>query len=269
MAEFAVNRRISRALSLGFAMFVFTAPAPAADQPQLPRPPCATEPVPDYPPVGVVPAVKLWTGSDLGPGWTPPACTLWPNGAASVVVGLAGHFDAAGGADALLARIGAISSLIDVRYWSVTDKRWDNLFTRAVALYGPDPKKTRRDFSAAELSAGGSFYFVTTGKRSGKDIVVRLQVIAIDSARLVLETENVTPLRSGFFTFAAPGNLQSWYFLDRDIGSAWRFYGLTRVLYASSFLGIVIPKNSYINRAVAMYRHFLELPTDRDPPAAP
>jgi hypothetical protein len=31
----------------------------------------------------------------------------------------------------------------------------------------------------------------------------------------------------------------------------------------------VIPDKSYINRSVAMYRHFLGLRTDRDPPAAP
>jgi hypothetical protein len=41
------------------------------------------------------------------------------------------------------------------------------------------------------------------------------------------------------------------------------------VLYANALLGGIIPTNSYINRSVAMYRHFLGLATDQGPPAAP
>ena len=213
--------------------------------------------------------MNLWTKADLGPGWTPPSCTSWPAGAATIVAGLAGRFQYAGNPDALLARIGAISSLSEVRYWSVTEMQWNNMFTRAVALDGPDPKKTRGDFSAAELRAGGNFYFAAADNRSGKDAVSRLRVMAADGGHFVLETENVTPLRWSVLTYAAPGSFQTWYFLDRDASGAWRFYSLTRVLYASSLLSSVIPEKSYINRSVAMYRHFLGLPTDRDPPAAP
>ena len=211
----------------------------------------------------------LWSKTDLGLGWTPPSCTSWPAGSATIVVGLAGHFQYAGSADALLARIGAISSLSEVRYWSVTEKQWNNMFTRAVALDGPDLNKTRGDFSAAELRMGGNYYFAAADNRSGKDAVSRLRVIAVDGAHFVLETENVTPLRWTILTYAAPGSFQTWYFLDRDGDGAWRFYSLTRVLYASSLLRGVIPDKSYINRSVAMYRHFLGLRTDRDPPAAP
>jgi hypothetical protein len=211
----------------------------------------------------------LWSKTELGSGWTPPSCTAWPAGEATIVVGLAGHFQYAGSADTLLARIGAISSLSEVRYWSVTEKQWNNMFARAVALNGPDLKKTRGDFSAAELRMGGNFYFAAADNRSGKDAVSRLRVIAADGAHFVLETENVTPLRWTILTYAAPGGFQTWYFLDRGGDGAWRFYSLTRVLYASSLLRGVIPDKSYINRSVAMYRHFLGLRTDRDPPAAP
>jgi hypothetical protein len=208
----------------------------------------------------------LWTKSDLGPNWTPPSCAAWQPGAATIVVGLAGHFNYAGGADALLARMGAISSLVEVRYWSVTDKQWNKMFPRAAALDGRDPKKTRGDFSTAEMRAGGDLYFVAADNRSGKDAVSRLRVTAADREHVVVETENVTPLRWMFLTYAAPGSFQTWYFLDRDPGGTWRFYSLTRVLYASSLFGSVIPNDSYINRAVAMYRHFLGLPADRNPP---
>ena len=143
------------------------------------------------------------------------------------------------------------------------------MFTRATALDGPNAERPRGDFSAAELGTGGVLYFVAADNRSGKDAVSRLQVTAADSMHLVIETENVTPLRWTILTYAAPGDFQTWYFLDRDSGGDWRFYSLTRVLYASSIFGGIVPERSYINRSVAMYRHFLMLPTDQDPPAAP
>jgi hypothetical protein len=246
-------------------LLLFAAPASALTP--SPRPPCGAAPVPDYPRLGEAPNVTLWSRDDLSPGWTPPSCTPWR--AATIIVGLAGHFPYAGGGDALLARIGAISSLSEVRYWSVTEKQWNTMFTRAVALNGPDPKHARGDFSAAELRAGGDFYFSAADNRSGKDAVSRLHVVTADGAHFVVETENVTPLRWSVLTYAAAGNFQTWYFLDRDADDSWRFYSLTRVLYASSLFGRVIPANSYINRSVAMYRHFLGLPTDQGPPAAP
>lgn len=264
-----MNHRWHRAFFWVLAILLIPGLAPVAALSNLPGPPCSALPNPEYPHVGDAPNVKLWTKSDLDPDWTPPKCTAWKSGAVTIVVGLAGRFNYAGSADALLARFGAISSLVQVRYWSVTDKQWNNMFTRAVALDGPDPKKLRRDFSADELRAGSNLYFVAADIRSGKDAVSSLHVTAADSAHFVVETENVMPLRWAFLTYAAPGSLQTWYFFDRDTDATWRFYSLTRVLYASSLFDSVIPNKSYINRAVAMYRHFLDLPTDRDPPVAP
>jgi len=264
-----VIHRLRGALFASLTIFLFSGQAPGAALWQFPEPPCAVKPVPDYPPVGNASNVKLWTMSDLGPNWTPPKCTSWRRGEATIVTGLARRFKYAGSADAMLARFGAISLLVEVRYWSVTDSHWNNMFARAVALDGQDPKKKRMDFSAAELRSGRTFYFDAADNRSGKDAVSRLHVTTADSEHLVVETENVTPLRWAFLTYAAPGNFQTWYFLDRDSDGTWRFYSLTRVLYASSLFSSVIPDKSYINRAEAMSRHFLDLPTDRDPPAAP
>jgi hypothetical protein len=257
------------ALFAVFSVLLFADLALAATLSQFPRPPCVAQPVPSYPPPGEAPNVKLWTGSDLGSGWTAPTCTPWPDGAATIVVGLAADSNYRAGADALLIRIGAISSLSEVRYWSVTDKKWNNMFVRATALDGLGSKKPRGDFSAAELRAGSNLYFVAADTRSGRDAISRLHVVAADGAHIVVETENITPLRWGLFTYTAPGSFQTWYFLDRDAGDTWRFYSLTRVLYASPLFASVISNKSYINRAVAMYRHFLNLPTDRGPPPAP
>ena len=249
-------------------LLLLTVPARPADWP-APRPPCAGAPIPDFPNTGDPPNVKVWNASDLPPNWTPPSCTPWPPGGATIVSALSGQFPFAGGMDALKARIGAISSMGTVRYWSVMDKEWMNMFVHAVALDGPDAKKTRADFSPAELSAGATLYFIAADNRSGRDAVSRLHVIASDDAHFALETENVTPLRYAFFTYAAPGAFQTWYFLQQGPANSWRFYSVTRVKYASSLFGAIVPERSYVNRAVAMYRHFLGQKTDQDPPAAP
>jgi hypothetical protein len=231
----------------------------------MPQPPCNGQPTPDYPALAAAPVIQLWAASDLDPAWVPPACTAW-QGPSNIIVGLSGRFAYTGSADALLTRIGAISTLGEVRYWSVTDKQWMNMFTHAVALDGPDAKKARGDFSAAEIHATRDLYFVAADNRSGKDAISRLHVIAADSSHIVLETENVTPLRYSFLTYAGPGSLQTWYFLDRDGNAAWRFYSLTRVHYASSLFASIIPSQSYINRSAAMYRHFLGIAAPSSPP---
>lgn len=233
-----------------------------------PTPPCAGVPVPDYPSVGQSPNVMLWSSSDLA-GWTPPTCTPWPAGAASLVTALSGSFHLDGGINAVKTKIGSISSLLEVRYWSVTDKAWKNMFVHATALDGPSLEKPRSDFAAAELRAGTTLYFMAADNRSGHETVSRLHIIAMDEEHFVIETENVTPLRWTFLTYAAPGSFQTWYFLNRNPGNNWRFYSLTRVLYASALFGKIVPDRSYINRAVAMYRYFSNEPTDGSPPAAP
>jgi len=235
---------------------------------EKPRPPCGVEPSPNYPALDAPPVIKLWTQADLA-SWSPPLCTAWAGGSATLAVGLAGRFRSASDADAMLARIGAVSSLRDVRYWSITDKQWNPMFVRATALDGPDPKKARVDFSTSEMRAGSDVYFLAADNRSRDEAVSRLHVREADSGHIIIETANVTPLRWMFLSFAAPGNIQTWYFLDREAGGSWRFYSLTRVLYGSPFFVRFVSGESYVNRALAMYRHLAGIPTDRDPPPGP
>ncbi|HEX5279490.1 MAG TPA: DUF6675 family protein [Micropepsaceae bacterium] len=235
-----------------------------------PRPPCAAaDPVPGYAPLDAPPNIALSTARDTAASWNIPACTVWTQNSATLVVGLAGRFHSAADPAALLARIGAISSLTDVRYWSVTDKRWNAMFTRAFALDGRDPGKRRADFSADDLLSGRELNFLAADNRSGRDAVSSLRVTGDSNSTIVLETANATPLRWFLLSFAAPGNVQTWYFFTHETGDSWRFYSFTRVLYAARLFERIIPDASYINRAVAMFRYFSDVPTDRDPPAAP
>jgi hypothetical protein len=252
----------------GLMLLAMAGSAFAVTLPEKPLPPCEGEPIPGYPALGAPPAITLLTAADAG-RWTVPSCTAWHGNSASLVVGLAARFRSASDTDVLLSRIGAISSLRGVHYWSVTDKQWNAMFTRATALEGSNPEKPRGDFSAAELHSGRDLYFLAADNRSRYETVSRLRVSERDKGRIVIESDNVTPLRWLFTSFAAPGDVQTWYFLEHEAAESWRFYSLTRVQYGSLWFSGVIPNASYVNRALAMYRYIAGIPTDRDPPAAP
>ena len=258
-----------RKLLAGLAIVLFAGSCFAVASSEKPRAPCGVEPVPNYPALGAPPEIVLWTASGASEDWIPPACTAWQGSSATLVLGLAARFRDTGDADTMLARIGAISSLRDVRYWSVTDKQWNAMFTRASALEGPNPGSQRGNFSAGELRAGHDLYFLAADNRSREAAVSRLRVSEARTGGIIVETSNVTPLRWFFLSFAGPGDVQTWYFLEQETGDSWRFYSLTRVLYASPVFVHVIANASYINRALAMYRHFADTDADLVPPAGP
>ena len=107
----------------------------------------------------------------------------------------------------MLARIGAISTLPKVRYWSVTDKRWNVLFERATSLSGPNSNTPRGDFSAAEIRGGSDLYFLSADNRMEKDTVTRLRAKDAGAERIVLEMTNVSPLRWLGFTLVPAGDI--------------------------------------------------------------
>ena len=123
---------------------------------------------PRYSDVGSPPNVETWTNHDSAPEWIPPACTGWTSTGARVLVALAGSFHHSGSVDDLLSRFGAVSTLRNIHYWSVTDKNWDTLITDASALAGPDAGLRRPDFTAAEMKEGDQ-YLVQYDNRSSSE----------------------------------------------------------------------------------------------------
>jgi hypothetical protein len=223
-----------------------------------PQPPCAgAAPIPAY---TNPPAVRTWGKADLEP-WTPPACLGWPREPFRLIVALAASFRHDGDADALLARFGAISTKRGLRYWSVTDKAWRVLITHAAALGG-------RDFTPEEMKRAADLYFEEVDNRSSAAVVYRLRVREASPNRIVIETENVTPISAFFVTLFPPGSLRATYFLERREPDTWGFYGLSSNGAEASALASV-SEASYVNRAAALYRHFIGVPADRDPPLAP
>jgi hypothetical protein len=231
-----------------------------------PQPPCGTEPVPPYPAVDAPATSKLWSRSELGRDWKPPACTGWTAPGFTTLVTTVARFSAESGAEGLLHRIGAISELAGMRYWSTTHQRWQILISDAYAVTGPDTGRRRGGFSPGEMKAGNSLYFDQTDNLTGKG-TCRMHISDVSADRIVFAVENVSTMRYLFLPVFPPGEMQSVYFLDREPENVWRYYSIVRTGLKANSL-VTANDSSAINRAVAFYRWLVGIPADREPPAA-
>ncbi|MFM2041969.1 MAG: hypothetical protein RLY86_545 [Pseudomonadota bacterium] len=271
-------------LALGLLLLVQSAPAglvglvgtaAAAESGGQPLPvDCAAPPAGDP---AAPPVLRLWTKDKH---WRPPACTGWGDPGFQVLMDLAGTIRGPGEMGALLDRLGAISTMEGLRYWSTRRKRWEVLITDAAALSGPAADLRRADFTAGELTAGAPVHFVQEDNRSGETMVYRLTLREVTADRLVVAVDNVTPAAKLIFTMADPGSLQALHILERLPGSPnadaaagapgglWSYRMLSRTsLGASSLFAGRTP--SLANRAMALYRFVAGIPDTTEPPAAP
>lgn len=251
-------------IAIVFALLVLSRVAAGSEGPW---PPCAGAPRPAYAHVGEPPQVQVWRGADVGDGWHPPDCAEWISLKPGMLVALAGRFPSDGSLDSLLARFGAVSALLHVRYWSVTDGKWERLIASANALDGPDLKRQRSDFTVEELKSGRYLYFAQEDNRSSGPVIYRLRVHGVTTDRFTVEIENITPVRFYLVQLYAAGSLRSLYFLDRGARGGWDYYSLMEVSSDASSL-TQGNERSYVNRTVALFRHIAGIPTDQDPPAA-
>lgn len=257
-------------LSAGLAaLAVLGSPASAfaAARDVGPAPPCGGDIWPLFSAAGAPPAIATWRAADLVK-WTPPACTGWPSDSRSrLVVALAATFRFAGSIEALLTRLGSISTLRHVRYWSATDKTWRTLALDAAALASSNPKTRRSDFAASELAKGSQLHYWVKDSRSGS-VVYRMGILERNSRRIVLASENASPVRALSITLFEPGVLQTVQFLERRGPDSWTVYLLSRIDRRASVFAAG-HEASFVNRAVALYRHLAGIPTDQTPPASP
>jgi hypothetical protein len=231
-----------------------------------PQPPCGKEPFPPYPRLDDSAVVKSWSASDFGSDWSPPACTGWSAVGFTTLVTTVARFRHVTEAEGLLRRIGAISELAGIRYWSTTHKRWQTLVVDAYALTTSRSGLRREDFTPEEMKEGNVLYFEQVDNLSGK-ATYRMHIAKTSTDRLVIDIENVSTMRYLFIPIFHPGETQSICFLNRESDTVWRYYSIVRTAKSANRL-IAGNESSAVNRAVAFYRHFVGIPTDQEPPAA-
>jgi len=240
--------RITRILSV-FAVCIVCVGAANAEI--GPRPPCdGVSSFPAFAPAGNTPNYRVWTEVD----WAPPACTGWTS-KAGVVVAVAGEFHFDGTVDDLLMRFGAISTLTNVRYWSVTEDTWLTLITHAEALRAPDLSEPRADFKATEVKSGRDLYFTETDNRLGEPVLYRMSANTKQES-LVVTIKNVSAIKKLMLSVVDPGDRESIHYLTRIGPGTWSYYALARTATTPLSPFGVIRAESYVNRALALYSHF-------------
>jgi hypothetical protein len=221
---------------------------------------------PQYPPLNSPPIVAA-TRTEGGTGAPIGATCFSPTRSAALWVTVASVVRSDDSQNALVRRFGAISELLTARYWSTTDQKWRPLVSSAAAIPGANSTQPRGDFSTNELAAAGNHYYLVADSRSGRSTAYQLRLRQSRPGRIVVETSNVDTIKQWGVTLYAANGLETLYLLDQRSPGVWAYYSITRILPAN-FLARGHEK-SYMNRAVALFRHYMRLPTDAEPPAAP
>jgi hypothetical protein len=239
--------------------------AMASDRPAQPA--CPSGGVsPVFPPLNAAPVAQA-TRASGGHAFPAGASCFEKSDSAATWITVASTARTSASLNALIERFGSVSKLLPVQYWSTTEQKWRPLVLSASAVASTNPRIARADYSVAELVTGEDRYYSMADSRSGRAITYRLRLWPSQPTELVVESANVDAIRQWGVTLYAPGGLHTLYFLKKQSPDVWTYYSITRIL-PNSFLAEGHDK-SFINRAVAVYRYIVGVPTDAEPPSAP
>jgi hypothetical protein len=226
-----------------------------------PMPPCAAEPVPAYGETGEAPRAGIWIADELRAArWTPAACLGW-SGDTKLVAAVASRFQAG---DNVFDRAMDVSAWPSVRYWSVSTQSWRPL---VVAVTAVDSAGRRAGNVSQSLASGRDSLFVERDENGG-ETTYRMRVLERSDHRMVVATDNVTPIKIAFVTAFEPGALQTVTFVQKEAGNSWNTYQIARVGSGGSSMASK-HKGSFLNRFEAIRRYLAGQPTDQQPPLAP
>ena len=234
----------------------------------VPVPPCPEGgAAPAVPPLGAPPTIEVWHGDSLDRHAPAPACLGWPSFDFSTLLVITGRFRHAGGVESVLSDVGRMSSWVGLRYWSISDERWQTLVERSAAVTDLASRQLRPDFTPDELRPGRDLYFLQRENRGKEDIVYRLRVLSRGPDGFSVDFSNASAIRFLFFRLFAPDDLRAVYFFRRLGPDEWGYWAIGGTkLGITGLFGPHI--GSFKNRALAIYRHFAGIPDDQEPPAA-
>lgn len=250
----------------GLLMAVAISSAVAMASDRLAQPDCMSNGIrPVYAPLDAPPVVQ--TTRIPADGRLPAGASCFEKtDSAATWITVASYVRTANSLNGFIERLGSISTLSTVQYWSTTEQKWRPMVTSASAISSVNSRLPRADYSLAELTRGADLYYSVTDSRSGRPVAYRLRVLEDQPTELLAETANVDAVRQWGITVYATDGLHTLYFMKKQSAGVWAFYSITRVL-PNTFLAAGHDK-SFINRAIALYRHIVGLPTDAEPPAA-
>jgi hypothetical protein len=239
--------------SIFIALFCINA-AMAAEAPQ---PPCDGAGAPPYAAVGAKPNWAVYKTVTLQ-----VACAPAMQGRFDLVGALAGSFREDGGAERILERLGALSKMTAIQYYSERKHGSAKMLDESTALRSQSVEQRRADFTPAELKTGNALYHAQSDPVTGNTVVYLMRISAASPREITVEQENVGPLKYGPLTVADPRGLRTVHLLRESADGVWRYYLLTAVAgrTASHY------EDSIMNRALAMFRYVAGQPTERGEP---
>jgi len=228
------------------------------------KPPCETShhaSRPDYGTLSSPPVVSTWQNTTIRLGKN---CPDLLNGPAELVIVLAGRFIHTGTVENLAARVGAISAMKQLKYWSVTDGKWRTLISEAFAVVDAESLSRRSDFTADEVLSGKTLFMAQKDTRSTGLNYYSLTAASHSRDQFSVSIINLTDIRFLFSTLFNKRALISSHFLTRLNGDEWGYYSMTVVRE-----GLVKGKEkSLMNRAAAYLSLITGDTPDKEPPVA-
>ena len=228
--------------------------------------PCPPSGSASAPALGGPPVVRVSQGAEMGPSWQAPSCTGWAPGPVRLVITLANRFRGPASVDEILARAGAVSLLKEVKYWSISGKKWAPMLSAADALAAPDRKQKRADFTAEEIRAGRPLFSLLNDSGPASSAIFRTRLVGSTATTASLEMENATVISLLGITLFNPGDIKTFAALQRQGDGSWLYNSIVRIDGRANSM-LQGDGGSYVNRAVAYMRHIAGTPTDADPPA--
>jgi uncharacterized protein DUF6675 len=184
--------------------------------------------------------------------------------------GLERRYKAGGGSnkpfqagDNVFDRARDVSAWPSVRYWSVSTQSWRPLVLAVTAV----DSAGRREGNAPQSLAGGRDSLFVERDENGGETTYRMRVLERSDHRMVVATDNVTPIKIAFVTAFEPGALQTVTFVQKEVGNSWSTYQIARVGGGGSSMASK-HKGSFLNRLEAIRRYLAGQPTDQQPPLA-
>ena len=228
------------------------AACPALAAPRVEPSPACTSPVwPASAHLGSPPNVAEWPLYQPPLDWDLQPCLGWELRRFTSFVAVVGTFRAAG-MDAVLSRLGAVSTLKDIRYWSVTDRRLEPLIFDAFALEAPVLRGGRADFTPQEMQTGRDLFFTQHDNRSSAPVRYRMRVVERRSDSLVVDIANENRVRLFLLTLFEPGDVRTALFITRTANDTWTCYALAGS-HPSAVAGLLDNRKSHVNRLIAFY----------------
>lgn len=214
---------------------------------------CGNTPRAPFPAAGGAPTVATWVSTQASSSPAPDCAGLRTRDFV-LVTSVTARFADAASADALLARIGAVSSMKGMTYWSEKDQRREVLITDAAAVTASGSATRRADFSVAELKAGQAVHYAQHDNRASNEVGYSMRVAQASPTGWTVVLENTTPVKLYLVTLFEPGDIQTVISVEQLAPGQWGYRSLTGIRKVG--MGSVESyRASYSNRAVAMFEH--------------